>query len=140
MAPTSKYQFSYPTRLNPNADEVLQEPAATLKVTYHSQKMGKLVEFHRLFNFEFDNEQHSAQLSWIFFDSYSIRAKIELYFQMLHIFRWMQHTYLAFFNITRTNQFRQTNYRISKASCISQMDTNSISGEPTEMSHGCDSL
>jgi hypothetical protein len=69
MALTSKSRFLDPTSLNTNAGEALQELTMALKVMYHSQNMGTLVKFHRLFNSEFDNEQHSVQLSWTSFDS-----------------------------------------------------------------------
>jgi hypothetical protein len=69
MALTCKSQFLYLTGLNTNAGEALQELTTALKVMNHSQNIGTLVEFHRLFNSEFDNEQHSVQLSWTSFDS-----------------------------------------------------------------------
>jgi len=56
MAPTSKFQFSYYTKHDPNADKALQEPITTLNVICLSQKIGTLTEFYRLLDSEFDKD------------------------------------------------------------------------------------
>jgi hypothetical protein len=56
MAPTSKYQFSYYTRNDPNAYKALQEPTTTLNVICLSQKIGTLIEIYRLLDSKFNKD------------------------------------------------------------------------------------
>jgi hypothetical protein len=107
MALTSKYQFSYYTSHDPNAVKALQERTPTLKMTCLTQKIGRLIEFHRL---SIPNSPRTAASTII---------RDFLFFNAGHL--PLDAAYIpCFFDIYRSDDLFQTVIVITKPMCARQ--------------------